>query len=94
MQTALVFGTMRAVRATLLRILSAFDLQVTPHIPQPSVVLAAIRALEETRFLVEITGKFYLGNLRVRAIRIVRNFVVTNHLILVILMNTLPSYHP
>lgn len=94
MQTALVFGAMRAIRATLLRILPAFDLQMTPHVPQPSVILAAIRTLEETRFLIEITGKFYLGNLRVCAIRIVRNFVVTNHLILVILVNTLPSYHP
>lgn len=94
MQTALVFGAMRAIGATFLWILAAFDLQMAPHVPQPSVILAAIRTLEETRFLIEITGKFYLGILRVRAIRIVQNFVVINHLILVILMNTLPSYHP
>lgn len=58
MQTALVLGAMWAVRATFLRILATFDLQVTSHIPQPAVIFAAIRALEETRFLVKITGKF------------------------------------
>lgn len=58
MQAALVLGAMRAIRATLLRILATFDLQMTPHVPQPSVILAAVRTLEEARFLVEMTGKF------------------------------------
>lgn len=58
MQTALVLGAMRAIRTTFLRILAAFDLQMTPHVPQPAIILAAFRTLEETRFLVEITGKF------------------------------------
>lgn len=56
MKAALVFGAMRAIRATLLRILAAFDLQVTPHIPVPAVILAAIRTLKDTRVLIEISG--------------------------------------
>lgn len=45
-QTALVLGAVGAIRATLLRILAAFDLQVAPHVPQPAVILAAVRTLE------------------------------------------------
>jgi len=58
MQTALVLGAMRAVRTTFLRILAAFDLQVTPHVSQPAVILAAVRTLEYTWLLVKITRKF------------------------------------
>lgn len=58
LQTAPVLGAMWAVRATLCRILAAFDLHVILHVPQPAVILAAIWTFEGTRLFVEVAAPF------------------------------------
>lgn len=93
LQTALVFGAMRAVRAALCRILAALDLQVILHIPQPAVTFTAPRAPEATRFLVEITGPS-LRRLRICRMRVVRDLGLTDGPIwMIILVVTRPRYY-
>lgn len=53
-QASLIPGAMRTVGTTLLRILAALDLQVSLHVPQPAVTVAAPRTRKTTGVLVEI----------------------------------------
>lgn len=74
LQTASVFGAMWTVRAALLRLLAALDLQMILHVPQPAVFLAALRTLEGARFLVEVIARSF-GSLWIRVSRTARHFV-------------------
>lgn len=92
-QTALVFRAMRAVRAALLRILAALNLQVVLHVPEPAVTLATVRTLVTTWILVEAARS--LRNLQARRARIVRVLVLTDRLAwMLILLIIRPRYHP
>lgn len=73
LQTALVFGTMWTIGATLGRILAALDLQVVPHVPQPAIILAAPRTVEATRSLVGVLRSSKRSFLRARRERTVRD---------------------
>lgn len=90
-QAAPIFRTMRAVRAALLRILAAFDLQMVLHVPQPTVTLPALRTLVATWILVEAARS--LGNLQVCRTRIVRDLVLTDRLALMVLLVIRPRYY-
>lgn len=69
LQAALVFRSVGTVRATLLRVFAALDLQMVLHVPEPTVALVATRTPEATRFLVQAAAARSLGHFEARAIR-------------------------
>lgn len=93
LQTALVFSSMRTVGTALLRLLAALDFQMVLHVPQPAVFLAALRALEGARFLVEIAGRS-LESLRIRVIRTARDFVLAGSFTIILTVTRPGRYHP